>query len=106
MKLFVCLLLVGLLSLPQAVWAATPKTEDERADRIPESACMVLDDGNLACAGGDPELAQAAQHFLQERADALRAKPDPTEDERKLLKEFDRMLSADTQVITIKPAPH
>lgn len=106
MKLFVRLLLAGLCSLPQAVWAATPETEDKQADRLPGSACMVLDDGNLACAGGDPELAQAAQHFLQERADALRAKPDPTEDERKLLKEYDRMLSGDTQIITIKPTPY
>lgn len=106
MKLFVCLSFAGLFALPQAVWAATPKMEDKQADRIPESACMVLDDGNLACAGGDPEAAQAAQHFLQERAKTLRAKPDPTEDERKLLKEYDRMLSGDGNLITIKPAPY
>ncbi|MGB2178828.1 MAG: hypothetical protein ACPH9E_12920 [Hyphomonas sp.] len=106
MKLFVCLSLAGLFALPQAVWAATPKTEDKLADRTPESACMVLDDGNLACVGGDPEVAQATQAFLKERADALRANPDPTENERELLKEYDRMLSGDVKLITIKPAPY
>lgn len=95
-----------LLFLP-VTRAANPKTAETQGVHPEMNTCVVIDDGNgLACAGADPEVASTARTWMEERVAALRAKPQLSEGEKKLLKEYETYLSGPDKVITIKRLPY
>jgi hypothetical protein len=93
--------------MPQLAWAAAPKGTDKQAGHPAENTCVVIDDGSaLACAGGDPEVADKAKAWMEERAANLRAKPDPSAEDAALLQDYEAYLSGPDKIVTIKPMPH
>ncbi|KJS27470.1 MAG: hypothetical protein VR75_03110 [Hyphomonadaceae bacterium BRH_c29] len=97
---------VLLLFLPVA-GAATPKATETQGKHPETNNCVVIDDGNgLACAGAAPDVAGTARTWIEERVAALRAEPEMSEDDEKLLEEFEAYLSGPDKVITIKRLPH
>ena len=109
MKLFstpgIAVLAIALM--PQLAWAAAPKDTDKQAGHPAENTCVVIDDGSaLACAGGDPEVADKARTWMEERAANLRAKPAPSAEDEALLQDYEAYLSSPDKIVTIKPLPH
>ena len=98
---------LALLLLLPVARAATPKTAETQGMDPKTTNCVVIDDGNgLACAGAAPEVARTARTWMEERVAALRAKPQLSEGEKKLLKEYETYLSGPDKVITIKRLPY
>jgi len=94
------------LSLPVA-GAATPKATETQGKHPETNNCVVIDDGNgLACAGAAPEVAGTARTWIEQRVAALRAEPQLSEDDEKLLEELEAYLSGPDKIVTIKPLPH
>jgi len=93
--------------MPQLAWAAAPKDTNKQAGHPAENTCVVIDDGSaLACAGGDPEVADKARTWMEERAANLRAKPAPSAEDEALLQDYEAYLSSPDKIVTIKPLPH
>ena len=99
--------LVALAFMPQLAWAAATKGADKRAGHPTENVCVVIDEMSaLACAGGDPEVADKARAWMEERAANLRDKPNPSAEEEALLQDYEAYLSGPDNIVTIKPLPH